>query len=127
MSKSTYSTTFHRDGSVTLWNVFTQQYERHHASDLVAACERPFGNLLLPTLPDKERSRVIKTEPSELIMFRVGQSVTVCLKRGSYTGTIAGPPFGRWIQVLTSFKTTPIRTVAIALVKTNDKPSRRDR
>jgi hypothetical protein len=53
-----YSTKFHRDGTVTLWNVYTQQWERHEAVALVEQCERPFGNLLLPTLTAQERARI---------------------------------------------------------------------
>ena len=55
-----YQTKFHRDGTVTLWDVFAQQWTRKSARDLVAQCERPFGNLLLPTLPAQERQRVIR-------------------------------------------------------------------
>ena len=54
----TYSTKFHRDGTVTLWNVYSQQWERHEATMLVEQCKRPFGNLLLPTLNAKERARI---------------------------------------------------------------------
>jgi len=60
MTKSAYSTTFHRDGTVTLWDVYAQQWTRVRATDLVAACERPVGNLLLPTLNESERNRIIK-------------------------------------------------------------------
>ena len=54
----TYQTKFHRDGTVTLWNVYTQQWVRVSAQSLVAQCERPFGNMLLPTLPESERARI---------------------------------------------------------------------
>jgi hypothetical protein len=49
MSK-TYQTKFHRDGSVTIWNVYTQQWQRtSNPSDSVLA-----------SLSVKECERVIK-------------------------------------------------------------------
>ena len=48
--KDPYPTTFHRDGSVTLWNVYDQGWQR---------TSRP-SDALLATLGIKERERVIK-------------------------------------------------------------------
>ena len=58
--KSAYSTTHHRDGTVTVWNVFTQSWERMSCAALVQACEQPHGNLVLPTLPERDRRRIIR-------------------------------------------------------------------
>lgn len=56
--KSAYASTFHKDGTVTIWNVYTQGWERISAARLIAQCERPFGNLIMPTLNDTERARI---------------------------------------------------------------------
>ena len=49
-TRSAYATTFHRDGSVTVWNVFTQQWLRTSwPSDRVLA-----------SLGESERARVIR-------------------------------------------------------------------
>jgi hypothetical protein len=53
-----YATKFHRNAEVTLWNVYSQQWERHSAAALVSACDRPAGDLLLPTLSEPERNRI---------------------------------------------------------------------
>lgn len=49
--KDPYRSTFHRDGSVTLWNVFTQTWQR-------------FVNMpadsILATLTAKERARIAR-------------------------------------------------------------------
>ncbi len=55
-----YRTKFHRDGDVTIWNVFTQQWERRSARYLVEQCEHPFGNLILPTLRQEDRQRIVR-------------------------------------------------------------------
>ena len=56
-----YTTRYHRDGTVTLWDVYSQQWRRLSASYLVGQCERAFGNLLLPTLPERDRRRIVRT------------------------------------------------------------------
>jgi|OM-RGC.v1.035304505 hypothetical protein len=43
-------TTFHRDGSVTLWDVYTQTWARHDR----------FSNRVLASLDSDERERVIR-------------------------------------------------------------------
>ena len=53
-----YKTKFHRDGTVTVWNVYNQQWERIEAQTLVDQCKEPFGNLILPTLPQQDRARI---------------------------------------------------------------------
>jgi len=45
-----YKTTFHRDGSITVWNVFTQTWHR---------TSRP-SDRLLATLEEAERRRVVR-------------------------------------------------------------------
>lgn len=45
-----YKTTYHKDGSVTLWNVFTQQWLR---------TRRP-SDEVLASLPKEERRRVMR-------------------------------------------------------------------
>jgi hypothetical protein len=45
-------TTFHRDRSVTIWNVYTQQWVRLFA--------REVPNAILATLPSAERTRICK-------------------------------------------------------------------
>ena len=56
-----YKTKFHRDGTVTVWNVFSQSWKRISATALVEQCENPFGNLILPTLPATDRVRIERT------------------------------------------------------------------
>jgi hypothetical protein len=48
--KDPYGTTFHRDGTVTVWNVFTQTW-LHTA--------RPSSEVLA-SLPSRERDRVLR-------------------------------------------------------------------
>lgn len=55
---SMYRSTFHRDGSVTIWNVYTQQWERLSARNL--ADEQAYGNMLMPTLSEAERARILR-------------------------------------------------------------------
>jgi len=50
MTKAPYATTFHRDGTVTVWDVYTQQWKRTY---------RP-NNAILASLSEPERSRVLK-------------------------------------------------------------------
>lgn len=45
-----FRTTFHRDGSVTIWNVYTQQWMRTRAP----------GDRVLASLEPRERARVIR-------------------------------------------------------------------
>lgn len=47
----TWETTYHRDGTVTIWNVYTQSWDRriHRPSDEV-----------LSSLDSRERERVIR-------------------------------------------------------------------
>ena len=49
---SIYKTKFHRDGTVTIWNVYAQAWQRHQA-DLIA-------DSVLATLSDSERARIAK-------------------------------------------------------------------
>jgi Fe-S cluster biosynthesis and repair protein YggX len=49
---SNYKTKYHRDGTVTIWNVFSQAWQRHQA-DLIA-------DSVLATLNDSERARIAK-------------------------------------------------------------------
>ena len=49
---STYKTKFHRDGTITLWNIFAQAWQRLQA-DLIA-------DSVLATLSDSERARIAK-------------------------------------------------------------------
>jgi len=55
---------FHRDGTVTVWNVFTQQHEHVSAEDLVmragGAGATPQPNAVLPTLPENDRQRIFR-------------------------------------------------------------------
>lgn len=51
-------TKFHRDGTVTCWDVYQQQWVHRSASDLVAEAKRPSPNSILPTLPESERARI---------------------------------------------------------------------
>jgi hypothetical protein len=48
MTTTTYRTKFHRDGSITVWNVYTQSWER---------TSRP-SDRVLASLEPKERDRV---------------------------------------------------------------------
>lgn len=48
--KSPYATTFHRDGTVTVWDVYTQSWSR---------TSRPSDNVLA-SLAESERNRVIR-------------------------------------------------------------------
>lgn len=57
MSKP-FRTKFHRDGSATVWNVYTQQWERTSCVQLVRAARS--ANAILPTLPERERRRIIR-------------------------------------------------------------------
>lgn len=52
-------TKFHRDHTVTVWNVYTQQWERTSCVKLVRAARS--ANAVLPTLPERERRRIIRT------------------------------------------------------------------
>lgn len=49
-TKSAYSTTFHRDNTVTIWNVYTQQWQR---------TSKP-SDSVLASLSSEERDRVVK-------------------------------------------------------------------
>jgi hypothetical protein len=49
-TKSAYSTTFHRDGTVTVWDVYSQSWLR---------TRRP-SDRILASLNGKERDRVIR-------------------------------------------------------------------
>lgn len=53
-----YKPKYHRDGTVTIWNVFSQSWERVAAADLVERAENPFGDVILPTLPAADRARI---------------------------------------------------------------------
>jgi hypothetical protein len=50
MTNDAYKTTFHRDGTVTLWNVFRQQWTRRDAAAI--------SDELLATLTPAERARI---------------------------------------------------------------------
>ena len=50
---SNADTKFHRDGSVTIWDVYTQSWSRTPATELVATCPQ-----LLATLPEADRKRI---------------------------------------------------------------------
>ncbi len=47
-----YDTTYHRDGTVTVWDVYRQQWTRRQASELA------LDNDVMPTLSGAERERV---------------------------------------------------------------------
>ncbi len=47
---SNYKTTYHRDGTVTYWNVYAQQWRRVKASDMSAEN--------LATMDNEERARI---------------------------------------------------------------------
>lgn len=49
--KSPYATRFHRDGTVTVWNVYTQSWDMRTGSP---------SDRVLASLPTEERERVIK-------------------------------------------------------------------
>lgn len=53
-TKSPYRTKYHRDGTVTVWDVYQQEWRRIRAADLIA------GNSILPRLPASERQRIEK-------------------------------------------------------------------
>ena len=46
-----FKTTFHRDGSVTFWNVYTQLWETCDSSSI--------SDSILASLPANERERII--------------------------------------------------------------------
>lgn len=48
-------TKFHRDGTVSVWNVYEQQWQRMSATRL---CQSSGPNPLLPTLPMADRRRI---------------------------------------------------------------------
>lgn len=50
-----YKTKFNRDGTVTVWNVYEQQWQRISATKLWQ-CRG--NNPLLPTLPQSDRRRI---------------------------------------------------------------------
>lgn len=50
MARKPYGTTFHRDGTVTLWNVYLQSWER---------AARP-SDRVLASLETNERARVVR-------------------------------------------------------------------
>jgi hypothetical protein len=49
---NSYKTTFHRDNTVTFWNVYTQQWERRAASRI--------ADEVLASLPQSERARIAR-------------------------------------------------------------------
>ena len=49
---SSYKTTYHRDGTVTVWNVYTQQWERIAADQV--------SDQILASLNETERRRIAK-------------------------------------------------------------------
>ena len=49
-TENAYRTTYHRDGTVTVWNVYIQQWER---------TDRPSDRVLASLMPE-ERERVIR-------------------------------------------------------------------
>ena len=51
-------TRYHRDGTVTVWDVYQQQWTRRPATELVAEAERPSPNAIMPTLNARERERI---------------------------------------------------------------------
>ncbi len=50
--KSNYRTTFHRDGSVSFWNVYQQQWVREQASQV--------SDQDLASMSNSDRERVVK-------------------------------------------------------------------
>ena len=53
-----YRTRYHRDGTVTVWDVYLQQWTRRSAASLVAEAQAPAPNAILPTLSETERARI---------------------------------------------------------------------
>lgn len=53
-TKNPFKTTYHRDGSVTVWNVYAQQWDRRMATDFVA------DHSVMSSLSDTERNRIKK-------------------------------------------------------------------
>lgn len=51
--KGMYDSTFHRDGTVTFWDVYEQQWRRMHVCD--------FAPRLLSTLGHRERDRILRS------------------------------------------------------------------
>lgn len=51
-------TKFHKDGTLTVWNIYSQRRERRDAVSLVREPGR--GNMLMPTLDDSERARITR-------------------------------------------------------------------
>jgi len=49
-----FRTTYHRDGTVTLWSVYRQQWERQHVDDL--------SDETLATLRPAERDRIARMQ-----------------------------------------------------------------
>jgi hypothetical protein len=49
---NTYKTTFHRNGTVTLWNVYTQGWERRRAANV--------ADEVLASLSGSERARILR-------------------------------------------------------------------
>ena len=47
-----FKTTFHRDRTVTYWNVYKQVWQREHVTDITDAT--------LATLPIKDKARIFK-------------------------------------------------------------------
>lgn len=47
-----YRTKYHRDGTVTYWDVYTQGWTRQAATDI--------SDEILATLNDKERARILR-------------------------------------------------------------------
>lgn len=50
--KPSYGTTLHKDGTVSYWNVFTQQWERTHAGNI--------PDDVIASLPTADRPRIAK-------------------------------------------------------------------
>lgn len=53
MAHSAYSTTYHRDGTVTIWDSYSQSWTRIEATELVRE-----GGRIMATLSDAERQRI---------------------------------------------------------------------
>ena len=51
-------TKFHRDGTVTYWDVYRQQWVRRSASDILD--DPVWGDMILATLPESERARIAR-------------------------------------------------------------------
>lgn len=54
MDSSLYATRYHRDGTVTFWDVYTQGWRRVYAIDLMRSMKED----VLSTLPARERRRI---------------------------------------------------------------------